>query len=344
MKKRTFLLLAAVILCAGCATSVSNPSARSDVANYQSGLREYDSGDFKAAIREFTASANEGYPPAQFKLGYMFIYALGVKQNLHYGYELLLQAAQQGDADAELLLGHLYETGYYIVSQDTQQAFLWYSKAASQGNARAENNLGTMYKDGEWVAQDYAKAFNWYQIAANQKDALAIYNIANMYMNGYGLPKNQTKAITTYKLAADMGSIDADLLLAAAYRDGLYGLAKDAQLSTAYFEKISKLEPKTWDQFFDALHKIINAHKQYPKNAMNQNVSGIAVVGFEDLNGLPTHVTIQKSSGSSVLDTAAIEAVKDSAFPTTPVPVQDKLKFSIPIIYCLAGPCMMAMQ
>lgn len=40
------------------------------------------------------------------------------------------------------------------------------AEAADQGNARAELNLGVMYELGQGVAKDYAEAYAYYNLAA----------------------------------------------------------------------------------------------------------------------------------------------------------------------------------
>ena len=54
-----------------------------------------------------------------------------------------LQAAEQGNADAQFNLGVMYDTGQGV-RQDYAQAVQWYRKAAEQGLADAQYNLGVM--------------------------------------------------------------------------------------------------------------------------------------------------------------------------------------------------------
>ena len=46
---------------------------------------------------------------------------------------------------------------------DYKEAVKWYRLAAEQGGAEAQNNLGHMYDKGEGVAQDYKEAEKWYR-------------------------------------------------------------------------------------------------------------------------------------------------------------------------------------
>ncbi len=67
---------------------------------------------------------------ALFLIGYVFLSY--VKRNK--------QVAEQGDADAQFLLGGMYEHGQGV-TQNSQQAFGWYQKAAEQGDAKAQSFL-----------------------------------------------------------------------------------------------------------------------------------------------------------------------------------------------------------
>ena len=44
----------------------------------------------------------------------------------------------------------------------------WYRKAAEQGNADAQYMLGVAYMSGDGVVQDEAEAMKWYRKAAEQ--------------------------------------------------------------------------------------------------------------------------------------------------------------------------------
>jgi len=81
------------------------------------------------------------------------------------------KAAEQGDSDAQLSLGVLYDNGQGV-PQDYTQAGAWYRKAAEQGDAAAQYALGDLYRGGQGVPQDYAEAYFWFDIAAaGQPDA-----------------------------------------------------------------------------------------------------------------------------------------------------------------------------
>ena len=82
-------------------------------------------------------------------------------------FKAVINAAEQGNAEAQCILGACYAGGNGVV-QDYVKAFEYWTKAANQEYADAQHLLGCCYKDGLGVAQDYAKAFNWWKKAAEQ--------------------------------------------------------------------------------------------------------------------------------------------------------------------------------
>ena len=101
-------------------------------------------------------------------------------------------AAEQGDADAQYNLGHMYDTGEGI-PKNPAEAVRWYRMAAEQGLADAQNNLGRMYDTGEGVPEDYVQAYAWYNIAAAQGNETAKENleIITTEMSTAGITKAQ---------------------------------------------------------------------------------------------------------------------------------------------------------
>lgn len=76
-----------------------------------------------------------------------------------------LLPAQQGDPQAQIFLGYLYETGQGV-PQNFSKAAQWYWKAAEQGNAVAQYQLGSMYHLGKGVSQNYVLAYMWLDLSA----------------------------------------------------------------------------------------------------------------------------------------------------------------------------------
>ena len=112
--------------------------------------------------------------------------------------------AEQGDADAQTLLGIMYSEGRGVL-QDDAAAAKWIRRAAEQGYADAQHLLGIMYGEGRGVLQDDAAAAKWYRLAAEQDYASAQRNLGVMYYNGQGVPQDYIQAHIWFNLAASEG-------------------------------------------------------------------------------------------------------------------------------------------
>ena len=64
-------------------------------------------------------------------------------------------------------------------------------QAADQGDANAQFNLGHMYYNGEGVPKDDAEAVKWYRLAAEQGDASAQSRLGVMYATGARCPQGR---------------------------------------------------------------------------------------------------------------------------------------------------------
>lgn len=91
--------------------------------------------------------------------------------------DLFRPEAEKGNADAQYMLGAIYNDGGLGV-RDYGTAARWYAKAADQGQADAQNSLGYLYDFGLGVPRDTSKAEGLYERAARAGNTLARNNIA----------------------------------------------------------------------------------------------------------------------------------------------------------------------
>ena len=121
------------------------------------------------------------------------------------GEKTIQDRAEAGDADAQLQLGHLCESGEGV-PKDYAEAAKWYRKAAEQGNAEAQLYLGCSYATGRGVPKDSAEHLNWIRKAAQQGLADAQVQLGLLYENGQGVPKDVAAAYMWLNLAATGGN------------------------------------------------------------------------------------------------------------------------------------------
>jgi TPR repeat protein len=78
---------------------------------------------------------------------------------------VLTPLALRGDANAQALLGFMYENGFGAPQAYTAAADL-YVQAAIRGNPFGQAMLGLMYDKGHGVPQDFILAYKWLNLAA----------------------------------------------------------------------------------------------------------------------------------------------------------------------------------
>lgn len=77
--------------------------------------------------------------------------------------------AELGNAQAQLLLGTMYDYGLGI-PEDDGEALKWYRKAAEQGYADAQYKVGANYANGYGVNQNLIFSYQWLSLSAVQGD------------------------------------------------------------------------------------------------------------------------------------------------------------------------------
>lgn len=116
--------------------------------------------------------------------------------------------AEQGDAEAQYKLGHMYQYGLGV-PKDGAEALTWYRKAAEGGSAPAQRELGWAYERGQGVSRDFTEALKWYRKAAEQDDVGAQANLGFMYKVGRGIPFDHVEAFVWTSLAVAGGNMQA---------------------------------------------------------------------------------------------------------------------------------------
>ena len=97
-------------------------------------------------------------------------------------FDKCLEAAEQGDAEAQYMVGKCYLTG-----EGTEKnkiiAFRWFKKSAEQGHAKAQYETGRCYLEGKGTE---VESLEWYKKAAEQGYAEAQYKVGNAYVRENG--------------------------------------------------------------------------------------------------------------------------------------------------------------
>lgn len=173
---------------------------------------------------------------AENNTGYMYFQGRGVTQDFQQAMVWFRKAADQhNNASAESNLGWMYENGIGV-DQDYEQAVSWYRKAAQQGNVAGQFNLGWMYQHALGVNQDYKQAVIWYRKAADQGNVSGENQLGMLYKDGNGVPRDDQQAAMWFRKAADQGAPTAQLNLGWMYANGR-GMAQDYEEALALYRK-----------------------------------------------------------------------------------------------------------
>jgi localization factor PodJL len=121
------------------------------------------------------------------------------------GVEMLQKAANLGYPQAELQLGHLYETGYPGLHSDLTLARKWTEKAAEAGLPSAMHNLAMLVYNGEGGPKSPTLAAQWFRQAAELGQVDSQFNLGLLYENGKGVQANPAEADKWFVLASRGG-------------------------------------------------------------------------------------------------------------------------------------------
>ena len=211
-------------------------------------------------------------------LGECYYFGTGIEKDNDKAADILMKPAQQGNANAQLVLGLLY----YNIKEDYEKAFDYYKIAAEQGMAIGQAYLGFMYYRGNGIENDNKKAIEWLEKSADQGCGYALYNLGiifrdgladqtpdiskaialfeqagqqgyskgylelgKMYSDGESIPKDEAKAADYYKKASELGNVNADFSLGKMYVFG-NGVKQNFEEADKHFELYAD---RSWDCF-----------------------------------------------------------------------------------------------
>jgi len=153
-----------LLFCALALLLISLSPARADL---EAGKRAYDQGDYATALKELRPMAEQGDTQAQTLLGIMYNRGRGVPFDVGQAMKWYKAAADQGNAEAQCYLGAMY------LKRDTAQGLKLLKLSAQQGDADAYLILGMAYMNLKEASQDVVQADMWLRLAAEQSVLLA---------------------------------------------------------------------------------------------------------------------------------------------------------------------------
>jgi TPR repeat protein len=117
-----------------------------------------------------------------------------------------LLAANQGQQNAYVQLGHRYRRGLGLEQSDEAAAY-WFYQGATHGDTLGMIALGSLYAAGRGVPQNWKIAVSWWRKANHHRF------IGDAYACGLGVVRNNERAVREYQKGADGGDMSSAIQL-----------------------------------------------------------------------------------------------------------------------------------
>jgi TPR repeat protein len=134
-------------------------------------------------------------------------------------FEIALEMAENGNADACCIVGNCYDFGEGV-RKSTKNAFKWYKRGSELGDRTSAYNLHLLYRDGIGTTKSKTKSIAalLQSVKAAYPDAIADLGYAKFH--GEGVRKNVSEGLKLYLKASKLGVVRARYNLGLVY---LYG-------------------------------------------------------------------------------------------------------------------------
>ncbi|NCC50388.1 MAG: PDZ domain-containing protein [Spartobacteria bacterium] len=148
----------------------------------------------------------------------------------------LMEAAEAGDAYAQLRIGRNYFEGVQV-APDYEKAYRWFIQAHEQGTEPSANLvLALVCFSGLGVEKDHRRAMELLQPLADDEEPIALRMLGQCYMEGLGIRKNSARAVGYFSKAAELGDAGAMGWLGVCYMMG-EGVGRDVRKAVSWYRK-----------------------------------------------------------------------------------------------------------
>jgi len=140
--------------------------------------------NYETAVEWWKLAVDQGDVEAQWLLGNAYLFGRGVEKNKEEAHRLWKLAEENREANEQKPADLVTKTDSSPNLTGTTLAY------AQAGDARRQNEMGKMCYYGNGMPQDYEAAVEWWQKAAEQGNYEAQLSLANAYRKGQGVEKN----------------------------------------------------------------------------------------------------------------------------------------------------------
>jgi TPR repeat protein len=130
-----------------------------------------EQGDRKGAFAAFDSGARQGCPLSQDAIGHLS-FEYETEESFRVARYWSEKSAEQGYAPAQARMGTIFHEGLGV-ERDPQRAAWWFLQAAQQGHAGAQAMIGAAYHLGVGVTVNRFDAMRWLMLSAAQGNAMA---------------------------------------------------------------------------------------------------------------------------------------------------------------------------
>jgi TPR repeat protein len=163
----------------GTVSRTATEAVDTDMNDFRIGMDFYHKQQFAQALKYFRHAANQGDSQAILQIGLMYDFGKGVTQNYPEALRWYVRAADKGEPRAMYLVGHMYEFGEGV-PVDTDLAIHWYLKSANKGHVSAQFEVGKLLTRSNIGSQRYIEGVDWLKLAAKQCHSQAVEFLQNV--------------------------------------------------------------------------------------------------------------------------------------------------------------------
>ena len=128
---------------------------------------------------------------------------------MRYALRLIFIAALSAMSEGATLAGPFEDATAAANKGDHATVARLMRPLADQGDAEAQTIIGNAYVYGQGGPQNSAEGLKWLRRAADQRHAVAQYSLGQVYEKGRGVQRDHVAALTWYNLSAAQGDDDA---------------------------------------------------------------------------------------------------------------------------------------
>lgn len=198
--------------------------------NLQRGVEAFDNKRYEEALPFLQSAAKAGEAKAQYLLGQMYNYGLGVtasaqislnmynkaiaqnyfdaiwglaaaysngkgavSENQNNTSALLKKLADGGHSVSQYLIGERYRYGFGL-PKEPKLAIQYYQMALQNGYKKAAEDLSCMYSAGKGIEVDEKAAFRYLDMLGEERSGIGTYRLGEMYYRGFGVKADTIKA------------------------------------------------------------------------------------------------------------------------------------------------------